>query len=50
MCIRDSITTDQRGAARPAPAGGLCDVGAFEAQSGVGPSDFALFLPVTLDQ
>ena len=45
-----AITTDQRGAARPAPAGGLCDVGAFEAQSGVGPSDFALFLPVTLDQ
>lgn len=23
--------TDQRGAARPAPAGGLCDIGAFEA-------------------
>lgn len=45
-----AITTDQRGAPRPAPAGGLCDVGAFEAQSGVGPGDYAVFLPVGMDQ
>lgn len=45
-----AIATDQRGAARPAPAGSLCDVGAFEAQSGVGPGDYVVFLPVGLDR
>jgi hypothetical protein len=44
------IATDQRGAPRPVPAGGMCDVGAYEAQSGVGPGDHVTYLPVAIDQ
>ncbi len=32
-CNNAGITTDQRGVARPQPAGGLCDIGAFEVQA-----------------
>jgi len=35
-------TTDQRGVARPMPAGGACDVGAYEA------SDYVIYLPGVL--
>ncbi|MHB8647570.1 MAG: choice-of-anchor Q domain-containing protein [Thermomicrobiales bacterium] len=31
-CNGASVTTDQRGFARPSPSGGLCDIGAFEVQ------------------
>ena len=40
-----AITTDQRGAPRPQPAGGRCDVGAFESQPG-DPVGWAVYLPV----
>ena len=44
-----AMTTDQRGAPRPAPAGGKCDVGAFEKQPQE-QSAFVVFMPVSLDQ
>jgi len=34
-CNGAGVTTDQRGVARPQPAGGLCDIGAFEVQANV---------------
>ncbi|MHB8735598.1 MAG: IPT/TIG domain-containing protein, partial [Terriglobales bacterium] len=34
-CNNAGVTTDQRGVARPQPAGGLCDIGSFEVQAGV---------------
>lgn len=34
-CNGAGVTTDQRGVARPQPAGGLCDIGAFEVQSNI---------------
>ncbi len=40
-----TYTTDQRGAARPYPAGGKCDVGAHENQSMTAPS-YKVYLPV----
>ena len=44
-----TFTTDQRGAARPYPAGGQCDIGAHENQSTVAPS-FEVYLSVMFDQ
>ncbi|MHB8735597.1 MAG: choice-of-anchor Q domain-containing protein [Terriglobales bacterium] len=32
-CNNAGVATDQRGVARPQPAGGLCDIGAFEVQA-----------------
>jgi predicted outer membrane repeat protein len=40
-----AITTDQRGVARPQPAGGRCDIGAYERQPGESP-EFGLYLAV----
>ncbi|MGI8687751.1 MAG: choice-of-anchor Q domain-containing protein, partial [Thermomicrobiales bacterium] len=34
-CNGANVTTDQRGVTRPQPAGGLCDIGAYEAQASV---------------
>lgn len=42
------ISTDQRGAPRPAPAGGMCDIGAFEKQT-VEIAAYMVYLPVGLD-
>lgn len=39
-----AITVDQRGAPRPQPAGGRCDVGAFESQPG-DPAGWGVYLP-----
>ncbi|MBP6786141.1 MAG: hypothetical protein KA170_01030 [Candidatus Promineofilum sp.] len=44
-----TFATDQRGAARPYPAGGKCDIGAHENQS-VTASLFRVYLPVMLGQ
>ena len=44
------ITTDQRGAPRPAPAGGLCDSGAFELQDEVLAPEYLIYLPIGLDE
>lgn len=41
-----TVATDQRGAARPQPAGGQCDIGAFE--YGFTPAtEFQVYLPMT---
>ena len=42
-----AITTDQRGVARPQPAGGRCDIGAYERQPGETP-EFGSFLPLAV--
>jgi hypothetical protein len=39
------ISTDQRGVARPQPAGGLCDIGAFEVVSAGAGSGAAIATP-----
>jgi hypothetical protein len=39
-----AITTDQRGAPRPSPAGGRCDIGAFEAEPAP-VVEYKLYLP-----
>src|SRR5690606_31518632 len=41
-----TFAIDQRGAARPFPAGGACDVGAFERQSPGGGPPWLLYIPV----
>ncbi len=41
-----ALTTDQRGAPRPAPAGGMCDSGAFELQDEVIAPEYLIYLPV----
>ena len=43
-----AITVDQRGAPRPQPAGGRCDVGAFESQPG-DPAGWGVYLPGVWD-
>lgn len=43
------ITTDQRGAPRPMPAGAMCDSGSFEKQ-GVEIPAYVIYLPVGLDK
>ena len=40
-----SIASDQRGFARPQPAGGLCDIGAFEVVSAGAGSGAAIATP-----
>ncbi len=45
-----ALTTDQRGAPRPAPAGGMCDSGAFELQDEVIAPDSLIYLPIGLDK
>jgi hypothetical protein len=37
-----TLATDQRGVSRPQPAGGNCDIGAFESYG------YMIFLPVVL--
>lgn len=41
-----AIRTDQRGAARPYPAGGMCDVGAYEHQSLNPLSEYVVYIPL----
>ncbi len=40
-----AVAADQRGAARPQPAGGACDIGAYE-QQGAGEIQYRLLLPM----
>jgi len=40
-----AIAADQRGVARPQPAGGRCDIGAFERQPGETP-EYGVFMPL----
>ena len=44
-----ALTTDQRGAPRPAPAGGMCDSGAFELQDEVPAPEYRIYLPVGIN-
>lgn len=44
-----AITTDQRGAPRPMPAGEMCDAGAFERQTQQ-EATFVIYLPVGIDR
>lgn len=44
-----AITTDQRGAPRPMPAGELCDIGAFERQTQQ-EATFVIYLPIGVDR
>ena len=44
-----TYATDQRGAARPYPAGGLCDLGAYESQATVAEPAAEVYLPLVTE-
>ena len=45
-----AFATDQRGAPRPFPAGGFCDVGAYESQTEPGATPFRVYLPIGMGE
>jgi hypothetical protein len=48
-CYATGVVEDQRGVGRPQPAGGACDIGAFEHEQAPGFAFFGFFAPVAND-